>query len=525
MAKSKQPKQSTGNGKIMTWLIWGLLIFGVSYHILLTLGGNFIFHIDSARDMIDVREMVVLHHFRLIGPTAGIDGLFTGPGWYYLMAIPFVLSGGDPFSEVLLMDVFWFIGGYFLLKMLRPRGILAVITAGALWITSGYVVLVTLFAYSPNPVVLMAPLIIFLLAKYIDQGTMKSALFLGFLGAFFWNLEMAFAGFMPFIIVLAIILAKKWRYLLSKHFWLGVAGPFLLGLLPQFLFEIRHNFFMTRSLFVYVTEQKSSHSTFSLIDRTMKSYQTFLEGFRGTFFNQPGLIGVAILVMIFLLYVLIFRKKGHFDSQILVAILLLVVPFIGFCIFPLVIQLWHIEPALVGLIFLTAISLGEMEKITHFGKWLGVLVTAIILVFSLGHLELGKNFNLNRPTDDPSEYKNEIAAIDYAYNQAQGKNFKAYVYSPGILDLPYQYNFWWYGQKKYGYAPIDYAYLPNQPEYIKDKARLPNKLASGNSGLVILIKEPGYPAREDLWKNSFTSLPTLKTATIGPLSVEVKREK
>src|ERR1700730_13842609 len=59
-------------------LILGLLVFGLIYHILLTWGGNFIFHIDSARDMLDVREMVVLHHPRLIGPTAGIDGLFSG---------------------------------------------------------------------------------------------------------------------------------------------------------------------------------------------------------------------------------------------------------------------------------------------------------------------------------------------------------------------------------------------------------------------------------------------------------------
>src|SRR5260370_13131384 len=99
-------------------IIIGLLSLGLFYHILITYGGNFIFHIDSARDMLDVREMVVLHHLRLIGPTAGIEGLFTGPGWYYFLAVPFILTGGNPYASVLFIDLFWLIGGFFLLKML-----------------------------------------------------------------------------------------------------------------------------------------------------------------------------------------------------------------------------------------------------------------------------------------------------------------------------------------------------------------------------------------------------------------------
>ena len=71
-----------------------ILIIGIIYRLSLISNGSFLFNMDNARDMVDVREMVVLHKFRLTGPTSAIEGFFNGPGWYYLLAIPFLLSGG-----------------------------------------------------------------------------------------------------------------------------------------------------------------------------------------------------------------------------------------------------------------------------------------------------------------------------------------------------------------------------------------------------------------------------------------------
>jgi K+-transporting ATPase c subunit len=94
-------------GKPLILIIIFFLIFGIIYRLILTSGGNFIFNMDNARDMIDVREMVVLGHLRLIGPTSGLECFYNGPGWYYFLSLPFVLSGGHPYGAVLLMIVFW----------------------------------------------------------------------------------------------------------------------------------------------------------------------------------------------------------------------------------------------------------------------------------------------------------------------------------------------------------------------------------------------------------------------------------
>ena len=85
-------------------IILAVLLLGVLYRLFLTWDGNFLFNMDNARDMVDVREMVVLHKLRLTGPTSAIEGLFNGPVWYYLLAIPFILTGGE-LPAMLMIDV------------------------------------------------------------------------------------------------------------------------------------------------------------------------------------------------------------------------------------------------------------------------------------------------------------------------------------------------------------------------------------------------------------------------------------
>src|SRR5579859_1113061 len=99
-----------------------IIALGIVYKIIVTLNGNFIFNMDNGRDMVDVREMIELKKFRLIGQTSGIAGLYNGPGWYYLLAIPYLITKGDPYSEVLMMILFWGVGGYFLLKLASRWG-------------------------------------------------------------------------------------------------------------------------------------------------------------------------------------------------------------------------------------------------------------------------------------------------------------------------------------------------------------------------------------------------------------------
>jgi hypothetical protein len=171
--------------------------------------------------MVDVREMVVLHKLRLTGPTSGIEGFYNGPGWYYLLAIPFVLTGGSPYAEVLLMILLWALGGYFLLKIAQRWGIGPMILVGSLWVASNYVTLDTVYAFNPNPVILLTPLVIFCLERYLLKNDIKYGIIVWLLAGAFFNFEMAFGIFMPMIILAALLGSNKIKYLTTKNFWAG----------------------------------------------------------------------------------------------------------------------------------------------------------------------------------------------------------------------------------------------------------------------------------------------------------------
>src|SRR5947208_1108732 len=83
--------------KLFYYSILGIIILLGSWLRLSGIFSNsFAFTYDVGRDMLEIRNIVVNHHLTLIGQTTGIQGIFYGPWWYYILVVPFTLSGGNP---------------------------------------------------------------------------------------------------------------------------------------------------------------------------------------------------------------------------------------------------------------------------------------------------------------------------------------------------------------------------------------------------------------------------------------------
>jgi hypothetical protein len=112
---------------------------------------------------------------------------------------------------------------------------------------------------------------------------------------------------------------------------------------------------------------------------------------------------------------------------------------------------------------------------------------------------------------DKSNLRNEIETIDWVYQKAQGKGFKAYNYIPSVYDFPYQYLYWWHGTKEYGYQPDVVTYLDNVPEYIKDNDKFFNAKKKAEEGIIFLIYEQDEnQQRLDAWLGNFTKYCTIE---------------
>lgn len=509
--------------KKINLLVVVVLSLGIIYRLFLTSNGNFIFNMDNARDMVDVRNLVVLKKIKLTGPTSAINGLFNGPAWYYLLAIPFLLSGGNPYASIIMEIILWAIGGFFLLKLTSRFGRFATLVSGVLWVASDYIVLTNLYAFNPNPIVLLTPLFVYLLYQYIETGNLKFSILTFLLGGLFFNFEMNFGVFVIPVIIFSLILTKKISLIRSKNFWVGILF-FAVCLLPQAFFDLRHNFLMIHAVINFLSTQ---HKTFNLITRL----QNLTSGFYGVFSATMENHGILTLITLalFIPVTIRFIKIKEKNPIALICFSTIFTPYLLYVFTPVTVNPWHLGAEAAALIILIPFLMESLFNYNFWGKIIGLAIGVSIIIFSL--LDIANFFtqDFGRVSGDPSRFSNEIHAIDFVYQYANGKNFKVYTYLPSVIDYPYQYLIWWEGRKKFGYLPIDYAYLPNRPAYIEDKTSFSATEADlakrPKSNLVFLIKEPNLNYTRFGWEGELIKFKPLDKKMIGPLEVEVRTEQ
>jgi hypothetical protein len=507
----------------LNWFVIALLLLGVLFKLFVTSNGNIIFHMDSARDFVDVREMVELMKPRLIGQTSGIEGFYNGPGWYYLLAIPYILFDGDPYGGVVLMIVMWAIGGYFLYLVTRKYGFFAWFSSLLVWFASPYISLSTVYSFNPHPIIYLTPLFVYILEKYIITEKVWYGVFAAVLSALFFQWEMNTGVFNPLIIIGTIVLARKYHLFKSKGFWISIV-VFMSFFLPQLLFDLKHDFIMSNAVLRFLGEGGANSMTFGAkFDNT---WNVFFGAFVPTLLNNALLVKSILILfgLVSILSIIRYKKSllHHIDLPLTISLLTIIIPFIGYLLLPVNIHPWHMVAVVSSTIIVTAYLVSNLKK--RFPVGWGLIVVYFVFCFMSIWQGVGNGFREHgQVSGDPSNLRNELNAIDYAYSQADGKNFKAYAYLPSIIDFPYQYLFWWYGLKEYGYTPTEYFYLPEKPEYIsnKDKFNQPKKDAK-DSELIILVKEPDRIKMRHLWEGNFQKYPLLDQKMIGPLEVETR---
>lgn len=508
------------NKKVIVLIV---LVLGISYRLLMTSGGNFLFNMDNARDFVDVREMVELKKWRLTGPSSAIEGLYNGPAWYYLLSTPYILTGGNPYGAIVMEIILWAIGGFFLLQLVKNRGVLILITIGFVWIASDYIVLATLYSFNPNPVTLLTPLFIYLLVEYLIKGKGIFIILTWFLGGLFFNFEMNIGVFVPLIIFTILFLINKKKFK-DKYFWLGLF-VFIGTLLPQVFFDLKHQFIMSKGVIKFLSELEGS---FNPLVRFRIIWDSFFNTFEATMMNNRFLT-VSVLILAIPAF-----KNIKQDIVFITTLIFVIIPFIGYLIIPVSVNPWHLGGIMTALTILVGFIIFGLWKYNFVGKIFSIILVSVLIFSSLSNILDFFTKDFGKISTDSSVYKNEIAAIDFVYKYAKGKNFKAYTYLPSVYDYPYQYLIWWYGRKQYGYLPIEYAYTLNKNDYISNKqsfsATKENLSQREDSNLVFLIKEPNHNYTRFGWEGEFISAPnapkfeSIEKVMVGPIEIEVRKE-
>lgn len=435
-----------------------IILVGTYLRLIGVLTNSFAFTYDVGRDMLAVYNIVHFHKIPLIGAILGGAssagfGVFYGPWWYYFLTPFFIIFSGNPQGIALVMAIIGILSivlGFIVGEKIGGK-FLGLTIAGLISVSPNLISLSSQI-WNPNISPLFILLTLISIYKIFTQDRNdKYYFFVGFLLAFIMDLEIIFGILMAvgIIISLAIILKNKLSF---RKIFFSFFGALII-FLPRIIFDVRHQFLMTKSILSLVFGNNSPHQSGQFVNILTERLIAMLNLFTSTLSNGNNFIGLIIILFILMSCYLIFKQKNillkyfTFISYVVILIFIIGTVFLSHDVWP------HY---LVGLpiffILLFSISILVLgQKLKTYKP--SLIILTVVIILNLNPVSLFENFSKPLWVGDASVYRNQLEAVDYVYKQANGKEFKYVVYTPPLFDYTYQYLFIWYGPNKYHYLP------------------------------------------------------------------------
>lgn len=454
-------------GRLFWLLTFGIFFISIVLHILAVRDNHFFFTVDQGRDAVYVREIINYHSIFLRGPETTIRGIYTGPLWYYFLAVGYLIFKGNPFGGIFMLLILnlgttlfliWWVGK----KIGKIEGLVA---GFALQLNWGFFY-TSLWAFNPFPLVSLSIILIIILTKFLsgawptslvsESGTTllvkgkRNYYFLALVPIIFaFNTEVAGAlALLIFYILVGFVGVLKKHLSLKAYFVSAFLLP-ALGLLRLF-YEALIQFIKSGSFYSGPTQGLGVASSTNFEGITKE----FLNIFSNAVVPQNTTLSFLIfLAAIFLLILNKARVKKSIARFIFLTFLLTLVSYLFFAS-NRGWRDWH-TVYLAPLIFISLLL-----AILSLPKKIGFLILAFVMFFQIKNFGQ-RYFSYTKESGDPSLLSNQLKIIDWVYTQSEGNGFSIYTYTNTFYDYPYQYLFSWYGKPKYGFYPCEYSNFPD----------------------------------------------------------------
>ncbi len=451
---------------IVPALLFFILIIGFLLRGQEILSNNYLFLKDQGRDMLDIKAIVFDHKLTLIGPYTGLQGVFQGPLYYYLLAIPTAIGKGDPrwpLAFIVALQLVGLIGVYGIGKrFFSPR---AGLFAAFLFAVSPVAVAASTYIWSPHLTLPVMTFLLYWFFLWLEAPTLRRFVFVICSLGLLYHLEIAFAA------PLTLVFFFLFTILLKKRFFPKMALIFIAVILfflsPLFVFDVKHNFITSGSVLrLFSGKTQGLGQSFEPMGKIagdhLFRFQTLLWS---SFVDQKHPIS-RLLTTFFggvIGWFLVWKR----DKKLSIVSAIAVLMFIVYLLYPFQIYHWYIIGLMPVIVLLMGVAFDWISR----WKIGAFLILLVILLISSDAAE--RLYRLYTVVDDggTGKIKGKIAAIDYIYQDAGGKPFNLFIFTPVVLTDAYDYLLWWHGRRMYGYLPgkekKGVFYLLAEPDYSK----------------------------------------------------------
>lgn len=381
-----------------------------------------------------IKDIVVNHHFRLIGQETSSQGVFIGALYYY-MQIPFyMLLAWNPLGSIfmsIILGVFATYSIFFVLSKLanNKTGLI-----GAFIYSVSALIVFTDREVTPTmPVVLWTVWYLYSLYLIYKNKYTKGFILWGLLIGLIWHLNLALIILSPLVLV-AFLFSERKRN--AKSIVLGLLVLFITSI-PLIAFEYRHNFSQTKAVYLSLTTSKDlkiqNTSKFAKLDRVMQLVDKNAIGiFSKNNFVDPKIMFLVLVVLF--IYLIKLKKINAFLGT---AFILWIILYIGFfMLISINASEYYFNGMNIVWIFIASLALSELFENKN-GKYLFYVLAGLFVLNNI-------NFVFRYNTDKKG-YVERMDLVKYINEDRIMHNYPcisiSYITSPGY-DLGYRYLFY-----------------------------------------------------------------------------------
>jgi len=457
---------------LVVLFLWGFFLRSVE-----VINGNYLFGHDHGRDYLAAYEIVENHKLTLIGAeagsgVAGFNGIFQGPGYFYLIALAYALFGGDPMGGQFFMLLFGLAAmvlaayvGYEIFGSVGSVVFLFFVTVSPLIVSQSR------FIWSSHPVTLFVILALYFAFRIPEKSKIFAPLAI-FTAGFAYHSQLGVA--VPLVVTLFLSLPLIYRIFDWKVYVYSFVAV-LLAFSPMIAFDMRHGFMATKSI-VGTGSSGLGGSVFDPIRLSSHAFD-YWNNFYNTFTFEFGWIPRNIQMFIlwatlpFLGVGLWIAKQKRF---VLFLLLLLVTTWAGYLFLNNTVWDYYLTHARIAYMLLYVISLLALVRIykrSYIAK-AGLVVFGIFLAIFVVGSAFRQYVSYTVDIADMHVYEKiqgKKLVIDTIYADASDQSFSVFVFMPSVYTHPYDYLFKTYAKKIYGYEPTQKkqgrAYLIIEPDF------------------------------------------------------------
>ena len=449
------------------------------------------FGYEQGRDALVIADLYTLKDFTLIGPKTDIDGIFHGPWYYYLMTVPYGLTGGNPLGASLTLVT---------LTSLVPLVMYLLIkeVLGS-WKWTLVAALITVFSFEAITYsrwlhhysfsLLLVPLFFYSVWRYhkTNKGLyfLSSAVFAAFASQFEIVLVFQFA------FVYLLLLFRQLVALPSRKTLLASIGATLAIFSPLIIFNFRHQFITISAIIKFLVSP--GQRSLSLWGRVQEYLDSLIVIVNRSLVDLPDPI-LALpfyLILIVGLYLYWKDKNGRVPIYFFLAWSLMTLPIVFFGVY---LQQLYVGSGLgwIGLLGLSLYGLWQRAAT----RVLGLLILGIVFVswtHNLSKIDANRGFYFVTIQDDLN-LQDQQNLLRFVHQDSAGQPYKLIAFT-----IPY------FHQEAWDYL-ADFYYPRDQHQ---------------NSRLVYLVIESQVaPYHQEQWINDLGQTFLLEERKFGKIRLQ-----